>query len=277
MPKNDSASTSTKIQKMVLIMVDVDIVYRIHAALVYDLDMPRFMDKKPGKAKNNAPPHAGRGLSASFEASRPLQVSDRASALAHFKKVDLHFYRATKSYHTSLPLKLSGRRTTAQLFESLVSIVIAQQLGTAAADTIFERVKKMCGSRLSPESVLKARIDAFRKAGLSGAKTKTLKAIAMAVKEKTLKLLSLRNISEKDAAEKLLQVWGLGPWSVEMFLMNSLGCADVFSPGDLGLVRAMEAIYGLPKNTPRTSLLKISEKWSPYRTYACLLLWRSRG
>ncbi|OGG41003.1 hypothetical protein A2118_00400 [Candidatus Kaiserbacteria bacterium GWA2_50_9] len=58
--------------------------------------------------------------------------------------------------------------------------------------------------------------------------------------------------------------------------MNSLGHTDVFSPGDLGLVRAMETIYNLPKNAPRTSLLAISEKWSPYRTYASLLLWRTR-
>lgn len=206
------------------------------------------------------------------------RVSYRSNALAHFKKVDPHFYRATKSHHTSLPIKLSGKKkTSAQLFESLVSIVIAQQLGTAAADTIFWRVKKACGGQLSPESILNARVGAFRKAGLSGAKTKTLKAIATAVQKNELKLLPLKNISESEAAQKLLQIWGLGPWSVEMFLMNSLGHADVFSSGDLGLARAMEAIYGLPKNTPRTSLLSISEKWSPYRTYACLLLWRSRG
>lgn len=260
-----------------MVLIIVDIVYRISIALVYDLDMPRFMNKKRGKTKNNASLRKGRGHSVLPGASRFLQPLSRTSALAHFKKVDPHFYTATKSHHTSLPLKLSGKRTSAQLFESLVSIVIAQQLGTAAADTIFGRVQKMCGNRLSPESILKARADAFRGAGLSGAKTKTLKAIASAVKENTLQLLPLKKISEKDAAQKLLQIWGLGPWSVEMFLMNSLGRGDVFSPGDLGLVRAMEAIYGLPKNTPRTSLLKISEKWSPYRSYACLLLWRSRN
>ena len=209
-------------------------------------------------------------------ASRSLRAPSRASALAHFKKVDPHFYKATKRHHTSLPIKISEKRTTIELFESLVSIVIAQQLGTVAADTIFERVKKVCGTQLSPESVLKARTESFRNAGLSGAKTKTIKAIAIAVKDNTLELLSLKKIPEKDATEKLLQIWGLGPWSVEMFLMNSLGRADVFSSGDLGLIRAMESIYNLPKNTPRTSLLKISEKWSPYRTYACLLLWRTR-
>ncbi len=197
-------------------------------------------------------------------------------ALKHFKRVDPYFHRATKKHHTSLPGRLSGKKTRAQLFASLVSTVISQQLGLAAADAIFSRVKKVCGNTLTPESVLKASPATFRKAGLSGAKIKTLKSIAKAVTTGELDLLSLKRVSEAEAAEKLMQIWGLGPWSSEMFLMFALGRPDVFSPGDLGLIRAMETIYGLPKNAPRTSLLAIAEKWSPYRTYASLLLWRTR-
>lgn len=197
-------------------------------------------------------------------------------ALKHFKRVDPHFYKATKAHHASLPGTLSGKKTRAQLFASLVSTVISQQLGLAAAAAIFSRVKSVCGNTLTPESVLKARPQAFRKAGLSGAKIKTLKAIATAIKNNSLDLLALKKVSEAEAAEKLMQIWGLGPWSSEMFLMFALGRPDVFSAGDLGLIRAMETIYGLPKNAPRTSLLAIAEKWSPHRTYAALLLWRTR-
>lgn len=205
-----------------------------------------------------------------------LGMPRKTDALKHFKCVDPHFYHATASHHDSLPVLLSGKRTRRHLFEALVSIVIAQQLGTAVADTLFERVKSVCKG--SPTSLLITKIkpEALRKTGLSAAKIKTIKAVARAIENGSLDLLSLKKLSETEVAKKLLQIWGLGPWSVEMFLMNSLGRADVFSPGDLGLIRAMEAIYGLPKNTPRTSLLKISEKWSPYRSYACLLLWRSR-
>jgi DNA-3-methyladenine glycosylase II len=194
----------------------------------------------------------------------------------HFKRVDPHFHRATKAHHTSLPLQLPERKNRAQLFASLIKIVISQQLGTAAADTIFARVKKACKGALTPESILKTKIPTFRKAGLSGAKTKTLKAIATAVKNKQLDLLSLKKIPEAEAAQQLMQIWGLGSWSVEMFLMFALGRSDVFSAGDLGLARAIEAIYKLPKNSPRTSLLAIAQKWSPHRTYASLLLWRTR-
>ncbi len=157
-----------------------------------------------------------------------------------------------------------------------MSTVVSQQLGLAAADAIFSRVKKASGGRLTPESVLKVRPKAFRKAGLSGAKIKTLKSIARAIRNNSLDLLSLKKVSEEEAAEELMKVWGLGPWSSEMFLMFALGHSDVFSAGDLGLARAMETIYGLPKNAPRTSLLAIAQKWSPHRTYASLLLWRTR-
>jgi DNA-3-methyladenine glycosylase II len=203
-------------------------------------------------------------------------MTRKAAALRHFKRVDPHFHRATRAHHSSLPEQLSGKRTHAQLFESLVRIVISQQLGTAAARSIFARVKEACGGRLTPESVLKVRLLTLRKAGLSGAKVKTLKAIATAVQNDELNLLALKKIPEEAAAEKLMQIWGLGPWSVDMFLMNSLGRSDVFSVGDLGLIRAMETIYTLPKNAPRASLLVIAQIWSPYRSFASLLLWRTR-
>jgi len=203
-------------------------------------------------------------------------MTRRSSALKHFNKADPHFYSATLAHHTSLPTQLVAKRTNTALFESLISTVISQQLGIAAADTIYARVKKACGGRLTPTTVLKVRSLTFRRAGLSGAKTKTIKTIAAAVKDGSLDLLLLKKIPETNAAEKLMQIWGLGPWSVEMFLMFALGRSDVFSPGDLGLARAIETIYNLPKNSPREKLITIAEKWSPHRTYASLLLWRTR-
>jgi DNA-3-methyladenine glycosylase II len=203
-------------------------------------------------------------------------MTSRASALKHFKKVDPHFHKATTQHHASLPLQLGSKNTSASLFESLVSTVVSQQLGLAAADAIFGRVKLICGGRITPESVLRVRTQSLRKAGLSGAKIETLKSVATAVKSKSLNLLALRNISESEASAKLNQIWGIGPWSAEMFMMFSLGRPDIFSAGDLGLVRAMEAIYELPRNISKEILIAIAERWSPYRTYASLLLWRTR-
>jgi 3-methyladenine DNA glycosylase/8-oxoguanine DNA glycosylase len=118
----------------------------------------------------------------------------KAAALRHFRKADPHFHTVTKPHHASLPSQLAYKRTSAQLFSALVSIVISQQLGTAAADTIFRRVKTACGGRITPDSVLEVSPSKLRAAGLSGAKTKTIKEIARAVKNKKLKLTSLKKI-----------------------------------------------------------------------------------
>lgn len=206
----------------------------------------------------------------------PRFTSSRDKALAHFKKVDPRLHEATKTHHTSLPSQLGSKRTRAQLFSSLVSIVISQQLGTLAADTIFRRVKEACGGSITVDMVLKVSPVKLRKAGLSGAKSKAIKEIAKAVKNNSLDLMSLKRVPEDQAREQLMSIWGLGPWSVEMFMMFSLGREDVFSVGDLALVRAIETIYELPKNAPRTSLFTIVDKWTPHRTFAALLLWKTR-
>ncbi len=203
-------------------------------------------------------------------------MTDRALALRHFKRHDPPFYQATRAHHQALPEALPAKRTRQALFSALVSIVVSQQLGTRAADSIFARVKEVCSDKITPNTIMKLSEIRLRAAGLSGAKIKTIKALAATVKSGSLDLAALRRIPEDAAATALMAIWGLGPWSVEMFLMFSLGRGDIFSAGDLGLARAIEQIYGLPRNSDRTSLLSYSEKWSPYRTWACLLLWRTR-
>ena len=203
-------------------------------------------------------------------------MTRKAEAIWHFKRVDPHFHKATLVHHAAIPVELPQKRTRVQLFESLASTVISQQLGVAAADAIYARVKEACNGRITSLSILKIKPEKLRAAGLSGAKIKTLKEISKAVENGSLDLLALKRMPEVGVAQKLMSIWGLGPWSVDMFMMFALGKSDVFSPGDLGLVRAIEAIYNLPKGSPRTSLLAIAERWSPHRTYASLLLWRTR-
>lgn len=196
-------------------------------------------------------------------------------ALKHFKKADPALHKAAKRL-SGLPAALPQKRGSARLFAALVNSVVSQQLSTSAARTIQGRLVEACGGVVTPEAVAKARPARLRRAGLSGAKIKTIKALAAAVRTRALDLPSLRKLPEDEAVAKLVAVWGIGPWTAEMFMMFALGRADVFSPGDLGLVRAMEELYGLPKDSPREKLLAIAQGWSPYRTYASLILWRIR-
>jgi len=203
-------------------------------------------------------------------------MTSRAEALTHFRKVDILFFEATLPYHTSLPTRLAEKTSKQALFQALISIVVSQQLATAAASTIFSRVKKVCHGKLTAKSLDEIKTGKLVSAGLSKSKIRTIKGIARAVQSGKLNLITLRKKTKEDILAELTTFWGLGPWSVDMFMMFSLGHTDIFSSGDLGLIRAMETMYSLSKGTSREKLVTISKKWSPYRTYACLLLWRSR-
>lgn len=203
-------------------------------------------------------------------------MTSRAHALRHLKRADSRLYQSTSAFHASLPATLPEKRTSSALLNALVSIVISQQLGVAAADAIFKRARSANGGPFTAASLLKTRPTAFAAAGLSGAKIKTMRSIARAINGGSLNLTQLHTLPETEISERLLSVWGLGPWSVDMFMLFALGKGDVFSAGDLGLVRAMETLYGIPKDAPREVFIARARAWSPHRTYASLLLWRSR-
>lgn len=196
------------------------------------------------------------------------------STLAHLKVADPVLYEVGKTHQSSVsPLKKT--RGADRLFASLAEAVVSQQLSVKAADTIWIRLKAICGGAVTAESIRATPPARLRRAGLSAAKVKTLKELAKAVSN-GLHLPALRNVSKDEAIERLTQIWGIGPWTCEMFLMFSLGHEDIFSARDLGLVRAMETIYKLPRGTSLKKLEAIAECWSPYRSYVCRILWRSR-
>jgi len=189
--------------------------------------------------------------------------------------VDPKLYAAGFPVRSILPESLPQIRNTQKLFDRLCRSVVGQQLATKAASSIWAKVVETCGGKVTAEKLLSTSLLKLRAAGLSGAKVKTLQSISAAVQNKSLKLLALKRMPEPEAIAMLTAVWGIGTWTAEMFLMFALGRPDVFSIGDLGLVRSIERIYRLPKNSPKEKLLKTSKAWTPYQTYASLILWRS--
>lgn len=203
-------------------------------------------------------------------------MDDFPKALAHWKRADPVLHKAALKVRASLESRpRRKRRGNATLFAALASSVVSQQLATKAADSIWERLRSALGGRVTPEAVRKASLPKLRKAGLSGAKAKTLKELSKAVGN-GLDLASLSREGKEEAIARLTQVWGIGPWTCEMFLMFALEHPDIFSARDLGLVRSMEDLYDLPRGVPLSKLEKLAEKWAPYRSYACRVLWRTR-
>lgn len=195
-------------------------------------------------------------------------------ALAHFKKKDPVLYKAAKRHAKDLKAH-PKRKNRNVLFASLAESVVSQQLSVKASDTIWKRLESVCGGKVTPDSLMATSLPRLRKAGLSAAKAKTLKELAKAVRN-GLDLALLKKETPEGATEALTKVWGVGPWTAEMFLMFGLGHPDIFSPRDLGLVRSMETLYDLPRGVSVERLETIAVAWSPHRTVACRILWRAR-
>lgn len=160
-------------------------------------------------------------------------------------------------------------------FLSLCIEIITQQLASKAARVIFERFLNLFPQQIvTSEKLLKIPDQKIRDVGTSWAKVKYLKDLAQKVATKELDLENLDKLSDLEVMENLIKVKGIGRWTAEMFLIFYLGREDIFSHGDLGLKRAIEKIYNL-KDPTLEEVEVITLKWSPYRSYASRILWKS--
>lgn len=158
-------------------------------------------------------------------------------------------------------------------FAALAESIVNQQLSLKAAQTIWNRMHLVCGT-VSPEAILKTDADKMRVAGLSGGKIAYLKDLAQRIMDGQINLSELARIPDVDVARTLAKVKGVGPWTVQMFLIFSLGREDVFSPKDAGLCRAVRWLYADEKMSEE-EIHALSRKWAPYRTCASLYLWEA--
>ncbi|HVZ67295.1 MAG TPA: DNA-3-methyladenine glycosylase [Patescibacteria group bacterium] len=161
-------------------------------------------------------------------------------------------------------------------FVRLTRSIIGQQLSVKAASTIYSRFELLfSGKNITPALLIKIPDEKMREAGISYQKISYLKDLSLKVLEKEIELDKFLELPSETIIQELVKVKGIGQWTAEMFLMFSLGRPDVFSYGDLGLQNAIKNIYKLPNKPTLVEMEKISSKWSPYRTYASMILWRS--
>ena len=159
----------------------------------------------------------------------------------------------------------------------LMASIMSQQLNTKVARVIQKRFFELYdGKEPTPQEVLNTPAEALRSIGLSNAKVNYVHNVAAFCIEHKMTDKKLLALGNEEVIELLTQIKGVGRWSVEMLLMFTLGREDLFAVDDLGLQNAMIKLYKIKetdKKAIRERLLKISSKWSPYRTYACLYLW----
>lgn len=159
----------------------------------------------------------------------------------------------------------------------LCASIMSQQLSTKVAKVIYHRFLELySAAEPTPEQIVATPFDAIRAIGLSNAKTQYVLNVAQFAIDYKLDDKKLKKMSDEDIIELLTQIKGVGRWTVEMLLMFTLGREDLFAADDYGIQVAMKKLYKLDdtnKKEFKENMLKISKKWSPYRTYACMHLW----
>ena len=159
-------------------------------------------------------------------------------------------------------------------FDTLIGIVISQFISTKAADSIFKNMKKNFNSEyLNEKHFQNLSIIQIKKLGLSTNKAKTIKELSNLYLSKNIEDLS--KLSNKELHQTLLSVFGIGPWSVNMFEIFSIGKLDVFSSKDAGLRLAMNNASMVKPESDWKKYDEYAEEWSPYKTIASLHLWKT--
>lgn len=191
--------------------------------------------------------------------------------LKHFQKTDPVLF----SMAQKVELNIYSHIKPEDYFQELADSIVSQQLSGKAATTIFNRFLDLLPDhQLTPQAVLKITDDKLRSVGLSRAKASYIKDLAAKVLDGTTELSHLQDLDDEKVIEELITVKGIGRWTAEMFLMFTLGRKDVFSAGDLGLMNAIKKLYGIEKPT-KEQLQELEKKWTPYRTTASRILWKS--
>ena len=156
--------------------------------------------------------------------------------------------------------------------------IMSQQLSTKVANVLRQRFLELYGGKTPmPQQIVDTPFEKLRGIGLSNAKVSYIQNVARFEMEQGMGHRRLTKMSNEEIIAYLTHIKGVGRWTTEMLLMFALCREDVFAMDDLGLQQAIIGLYGLrnrKKKTLQAAISRITFQWAPYRTYACLYLWR---
>ncbi|MDV6237553.1 DNA-3-methyladenine glycosylase [Leptospira ellisii] len=159
-------------------------------------------------------------------------------------------------------------------FETLIHIILEQQVSLASAKSALLKLKGKLGT-ITAEKLILLSDQELRDCYFSRQKTSYAKNLAREILTGRLVPSRLSSLSDLQIREKLTAVKGIGNWTVDIFLLMALHRIDVFPAGDLAAVRSLKRNKNLPQDVSRETVLKISETWKPYRSIATMILWHS--
>lgn len=162
-------------------------------------------------------------------------------------------------------------------FETLCKLIIEQQVSLASAKACFQKLELFLG-KITPQSILSVSLEELRNNGLSKQKANYLHNLSEAVLTKKINLKSLENKNDEAVRSELIQIKGIGNWTIDIYLMFSLESPDILPLGDIAIVNSLKELFTCSNIQ---EMVEISQKWSPHRSMAAFFLWHhyleSRG
>lgn len=162
-----------------------------------------------------------------------------------------------------------GRPNT---FESVVHIILEQQVSVASALSALQKLKEKIGI-VSAENLMLLSDEELKSCYFSRQKTVYARDLARNILNRNLVLEEMETLPDEEIRQKLTSIKGIGNWTTDVYLMFILHRTDIFPVGDLAAVNSLKRIKNLPKETTKERLLQLTEAWKPFRTIATMLLW----
>jgi len=173
--------------------------------------------------------------------------------------------------------KFEKRKREENIALYLCLSIISQQLSTRVARVICDRFLDLfTGQEPNCAAILRIEKDTMRSIGLSESKCNYIHNVCDFFMQQKLSDEKLHAMSNEEVSKTLIQIKGVGNWTIQMLLMFAMAREDVFAPDDLGIQKAMARLYkleGLTTKELKQRMLDVSAQWKPFRTYACLALW----
>jgi DNA-3-methyladenine glycosylase II len=157
-------------------------------------------------------------------------------------------------------------------FQTLIHIILEQQVSLASARAALNKLKEKLGT-ITPKKLLELTDEELKACYFSRQKTIYAKCLANAIISKKIQLKKFSELEDAAIRQQLKMIKGIGDWTVDVFLLFALQRTDIFPLGDLAMINALKEIKRLPKETKQDQVLKLADRWRPYRSIATMLLW----
>jgi DNA-3-methyladenine glycosylase II len=159
-------------------------------------------------------------------------------------------------------------------FQTLILTILEQQVSLASAYAAFKKLKEKIGY-VTPEKILRLTDEEMRSCYFTRQKMGYARGLAEAIQSKRIVLKKFSNLHDEEVRSILIQLKGIGHWTIDVYLMHALQRTDLFPLGDIALVNSLKEVKQLPKDISKEEMLKIAEPWRPYRTIAAMILWHA--